>query len=112
MRDDGPDPPITRSHSPVGSGRDSSASRVRMIIAANLRSAFTRNPMRINQRLRIDFEMGFRRWMDVLRCNVIGDTLTLAQQKPAAFMGVGRLSLSLQRFNNVPCHFDMHRAWQ
>ena len=82
-----------------------------MIITSYCWSAGSLAAMGVDQRLGIDLEMSFRRWVDVAGRDNPGYPVTCPQQDAAAFLRVRLFRLGADRRQHVPCHLDMHRAW-
>lgn len=73
----------------VRGGRPRKSVRMRMVIAHHLRPAIPRRAMRIDQGLRIDFEMRLRSRVDIGGGLDRGDARAPAKQDAATFAGVG-----------------------
>lgn len=67
-----------------------------MVIAGHWRATFPGSAMRVDQCLRIDLEMGFRRGMNICGGLDRGDAIPLPQQDAAAFEWVGRMRFGLE----------------
>ena len=77
-----------------------------MVITNNLRPTRARRTMRIDQCLRIDLEMGFRRWVDVGGGTDFGDPLIPTQQQPTTFAGMGHPRLAEKLICNSSTEFQ------
>ena len=64
-----------------------------MKISHHLHAPLARSAMRIDQRLRIDFEMRLGRRMDIARGPEAENRITFAQEDPARFARLRRLRL-------------------
>ena len=82
-----------------------------MIISRDLRPALPRRTMGIDQSLRVDFEMGARRGVDVAGGKKGDDIPAPPQQDAATFMGQRIGSLSHQILDKPACDSQFHRAW-
>ena len=113
LSDDGPDAPVTRRHGLVCGRWFGGRVRVRMVIANNVRSAGSRSPVRIDQRLRIDLEMCFGRGVHIGSGRDAGDVCSFAEKDAAAFArdsGAGSAhhigqNNACHAYRNCPCTY-------
>ena len=84
---------------------------MRVKIAQQLQSAATRIAMSIDQCLGINFEVRFGRGVDIADPSERSDTAAIAEQHPASFARMLFIGCRMHCLNHIPCHFDMHRAW-
>jgi len=76
-----------------------------------MRTPFAFGPMRVDQRLRVNLEPGFRLGMHIGGLKQMRDAIALAKQYPASLARVSGAHRPLHRRKRFPCHFDTHRAW-
>lgn len=81
-----------------------------MEIARDLRPTGAGGAVRVDQSLRIDFEMGVRCGVDVGGLAGVGDASTLAQQEAARLTRMRCGSGGTHRGEGLACHFDLHHA--
>lgn len=103
--------PVSGSHCCIGRRWFRLSYRVRMIISRNFRPSATGFTVRINQSLRINFEMRFGFRVNILGRHGVRDMTIPAQQYPATFLRVLGLGMGTDVRNDTACYFNNHRAW-
>lgn len=82
-----------------------------MKVAEHLPTPFAFGPVRVDQRLRVDFEPGFWLGMDIGGLKQMRDAIAFAEQYPAGFFRGGSTRGGLDRLQHLSCHLDIHRPW-
>lgn len=82
-----------------------------MKIAHHLRPACPCGAVGVNQSLRVDFEMGAGRRVDVGGFASGDDPPAAAKQDTASLTRMRSSSSSAHEGEGPACHFNMHRAW-